>query len=741
MPKIQITEENAKEFGFSRAEFEALCLALGRFPDSLEIKLLSIVHSEAISKKSARKWIDRLPREGEFVICDENDIHTPFIKIGQGVACALHVESQNHRSAFLPYHGAAFAVENASRELAASGARPLAHLNSLRFGDFDNPKTALLIKNIVKAVSDYSRGIGSPVAGGEVFFNESFNETPLVNIIAVGTGPANVLLRQHLPLTPAPDDLIYIVGNPTTNIITDQPIINKYPPAVSEDEVPAYHNNPVEEKNIISAVSELIVTELVMKTYCLKDGGLIAALARLQQQLLVGATIELEHIPFVGQEPDAFLLLSAETQGRFLVVVPLQHKQRVEKLLNDRQVSFGLLGRITTDKSLVIRQQNEALVSFFPQVIEVAMTEIEPRIYTRPEATSSKKFPTDVIPQPIDLQEVGLFLLQHKNIASKRWFTARLGVHEQKAPPILNSDAAIIDVEGADYSLVFGADCNARYVDANPQEGAAIAVAEAARNIVCCGAKPAAIALGLNFGDYDNPEIFGQFVEVIKGVNKMARLYHLPVVSVNVSVDNMRIVGQKRDSIYPTPVIGMIGLMKDRNKKLTLHFKSKGDMIFLLGESRNEFNSSIYLKSYHRVRKSPAPYFNMHTAYNLMRLITELNEKGLINSAHDISNGGLFVTLFEAALPLGLGFDITTDAEIREDAFLFGEAQNRIVVTVNSDKETDFIDYMIEKGFPFSTLGHVTKGEIRIDDESWGFTSAMRELYENALEQLINQNS
>ncbi|MGB4536645.1 MAG: AIR synthase related protein, partial [Tenuifilaceae bacterium] len=330
-------------------------------------------------------------------------------------------------------------------------------------------------------------------------------------------------------------------------------------------------------------------------------------------------------------------------------------------------------------------------------------------------------------------------LIKHPNIASKRWIYEQFDTMAGNSNMTINfpSSAGVVSVKGSGKALVMTVDCNSRYVKADPEVGTMIAVAESARNIVCTGGKPLAISNCLNFGDPYNPEVYWQFVKSIKGMSRACEKFETPVTGGNVSFYNQSSIGGKDESVFPTPTIGMLGLMENKNHHTTLAFKEKGHMIFLIGRSRNDIASSQYLYSYHGIKNSPAPYFDLDEEYAVQQAVLELISKNLIQSANDVSDGGLFITLVESAIPRQLGFDITTDAEIRTDAFLFGEAQGRIVVSVSPSRETQFIDHMIAKGIPFTTLGHVTKSEVRIDDESYGFIADIKREYENAFTTLM----
>jgi phosphoribosylformylglycinamidine synthase len=348
----------------------------------------------------------------------------------------------------------------------------------------------------------------------------------------------------------------------------------------------------------------------------------------------------------------------------------------------------------------------------------------------------AQKFTIESITEPRDLVVVARQLLSNPNIASKRWVWEQYDSMVGTANMSTNrpSDAAVVNIKGTNRAIALTVDCNARYVNNDPEKGTMIAVAEAARNIVCSGGEPSAITNCLNFGNPYNPEVYWQFVGAIKGMGEACRRFETPVTGGNVSFYNQT---AKPDGtaapVFPTPTIGMLGVLKDKSNKMSLDFKYKGDLIYLIGESRDCISSSEYLNSIHGVRLSPAPYFNIEEELLLQNCVKELIHQNLVNAVHDVSDGGLFVTLFEMSLPGNLGFDIVSDAEVRKDAFLFGEAQSRVVVTVTEDEEREFIDKVAAHGVPVTLLGHVTRGKMVVDGEHFGFIDDLRVIYEDAI--------
>jgi phosphoribosylformylglycinamidine synthase len=301
------------------------------------------------------------------------------------------------------------------------------------------------------------------------------------------------------------------------------------------------------------------------------------------------------------------------------------------------------------------------------------------------------------------------------------------------------ADAGLVNIKGTRTALAVTTDCNARYVHADPKKGAMIAVSEAARNIVCSGGEPLAITNCLNFGNPYNPEVYWQFVQAVTGMGEACRKFDTPVTGGNVSFYNQASIEGKTEPVFPTPVIGMLGIVREKDQCMSLDFKEKGDMIFLIGKSVNDLAGSQYLLTVHGISESPAPHFDLDYEYRIQEAVKGLIQGRMIQSAHDVSDGGLYITLVESAMPRGFGFDITSPAEIRKDAFLFGEAQSRVVVSVNQAMETDFIDFMMEQELHFSALGHVTKGELRVDDISFGFINDVKKTYLTTLEKILDE--
>lgn len=741
MPNRTVTVETARELGLLPEEFEMIKNYLGRTPNYTELSIYSVMWSEHASYKNSIKWLKTLPRKGSAILAEAGTENAGLVDIGNGLACAFKIESHNHPCAVEPYQGAATGVGGINRDIFTMGARPVAQLNSLRFGNLKLDRTRWLIKGVVKGIGDYGNAFGIPVLAGEVFFDDSFNMNPLVNAMSVGLVEKDKVVSA---VSKGKGNPVYIVGSATgKDGIHGATFASADITEDSAEDIPSIQvGDPFQEKILLEATQEVIRTGALVGMQDMGAAGIICSTSEMSEKGGHGMRIDLDKVPLRQKNMEAWEILLSESQERMLMVVHKGREADVEAVLNKWDISYAIIGEVTEGDTLEFYYHGE-LVAKVPasSLVLGGGAPVYDREYREPVYYKEyKKFDINKVPEPADLIDVARFLVTHPNIASKRW------VYEQYDTMIgtgnmttnFPSDAGVYNLKGTNKALVMTVDCNSRYVKADPMVGTMIAVSEAARNISCTGAKPLAVTNCLNFGNPYNPEVYWQFVQAVKGMGTACEKFDTPVTGGNVSFYNQASIGGKEEAVFPTPTIGMIGLLENKNHHTTLAFKEKGHMIYLIGKSVNDIASSEYLYSYHGVKQSPAPYFNLEEEYEVQRAVRELIARNLIQSAHDISDGGLFIALLESAMPRNLGFDITTDAEIRTDAFLFGEAQGRIVVSVSPSRETQFIDFMVASKVPFSTLGHVTKSEIRVDDVSFGFVADLKKIYDSSLEQLIN---
>lgn len=737
---MKVTIEAAKELGLLPEEFEMIKKILGRVPNFTELSIYAVMWSEHASYKNSIKWIKTLPRKGEAILAEAGTENAGLVDLGDGIACVFKIESHNHPCAVEPYQGAATGVGGINRDIFTMGARPVAQLNSLRFGDIKLDKTKWHLKGVVKGIGDYGNAFGVPVVGGEVFFDESYNTNPLVNAMSVGIVDKDLVVSA---VSKGVGNPVFIVGSSTgkdgihgstfaSADITDD----------SADDIPSIQvGDPFMEKLLLEASLEVIKTGALVGMQDMGAAGIICSTSEMSEKGGCGMRVDLSKVPLRQQNIEAWEILLSESQERMLIVVEKGREAVVEAVYKKWDLNCVQIAEVTEGGRLEFFWQGQKVADVPAESLVLGGgAPVYDREYREPLYFQEyKKFDINTISEPQDLQEVAKMLLKHPNIASKRWVYEQYDtmVGTRNMTTNFPSSAAVVNLKGTNKALVLTVDCNSRYVKADPEIGAMIAVAEAARNVVCTGGKPIAITNCLNFGNPYKPEIYWQFVNVIKGMGRACEKFGTPVTGGNVSFYNQSTVGGRDEAVFPTPTIGMLGTLENKNHHTTLAFKEKGHMIYLVGHSHNDIASSEYLVSYHGVKASPAPYFNIDEEFKMQELVSQLISRNLVQSANDVSDGGLFISLFECAAPRNLGFDITTDAEIRTDAFLFGEAQGRVVVTVSPSRETHFIDHMMQSGVTFTALGHVTKSEVRVDDISFGFIADMKREFDSALGELI----
>ena len=740
MSKTEVNQKVASTLGLDSTEYKMIQKILGRKPNFTELSIYSVMWSEHASYKNSIKWIKTLPRKGKNLLAEAGDENAGLVDIGNGLACAFKIESHNHPCAVEPYQGAATGVGGINRDIFTMGARPIAQLNSLRFGDLSMERTKYLLKGVVKGIGDYGNSFGVPVVGGEVYFDSCYNSNPLVNAMSVGIMKSDKMISA---IAKGVGNPVYIVGSSTgKDGIHGATFASADITEDSANDIPSIQvGDPFQEKLLLEATLELNKTGAIVGMQDMGAAGIICSTSEMSAKGNHGMKIDLDKVPLRQQNMEAFEILLSESQERMLVVVKKGQEKEVEDIFQKWDLNCVIIGEVIKDDKLYFSMNGE-LVAEVPanSLVLGGGAPVYDREYKVPSYfKETKKFSITDIPEPNDIKEVVLSLVKHPNIACKKWIYEQYDtmVGTKNMSTNFPSDAGLVNIKGTRSALALTVDCNSRYVMADPNIGAQIAVAEAARNITCSGGEPIAITNCLNFGNPYNPEVYWQFIESVKGMGKACRKFKTPVTGGNVSFYNQASIDGKVEPVFPTPTIGMLGLLREKNNQMSIAFSNKGNMIYLVGKSQNDISSSQYLVSFHGIENSPPPHFDLDFEHRVQKAVRDLIRFSLVRSAHDISEGGLFITLLECGMPKCLGFDITTDAEIRKDAFLFGEAQSRIVVSVTPSRETEFIDYMLKTEVPFSVLGHITRGECRIDDISYGFICDLMKEYNSALQMSV----
>ena len=736
----EATLDQALDLGLLKEEFEKIKNILGRTPNFTEMSIFSVMWSEHCSYKNSIKWLKKLPKDGPHMLVKAGEENAGLVDIGDGLACAFKIESHNHPSALEPYQGAATGVGGINRDIFTMGARPIAQLNSLRFGNIELDRTKWLVKGVVKGIGDYGNAFGIPIVGGEVFFDECYNTNPLVNAFSAGIMKVNDLISATSSGVGNP---VFIVGSKTgKDGIHGAAFASKDITEDSANDLPAVQvGDPFQEKLLLEATLELGKTDAIVGMQDMGAAGITCSTSEMSASGGFGMKINLDKVPTRQDNMKDWEILLSESQERMLIVVEKGKESIVKKIYDKWDLSCEKIGEVIEGDNLKY-YVDDKLVANVPasDLVLGGGAPVYEREYSEPSYFQEfKKFNTDNIKQPENLIDVAKFLVGHPNIASKKWvyeqYDSMVGtVNMSTNSP---SDASVVNIKGSNKALAMTVDCNSRMVNANPEEGCAMAVAEAARNIVCSGGVPSAITNCLNFGNPYNPEVYWQFVGAIKGMAKACKKFNTPVTGGNVSFYNQTIINNKEVPVFPTPTIGMIGIVEDKSHVMSLDFKGKSDLIYLIGKSSNDISCSEYLSSFHGLRNSSTPKFSLEEEYEKKNIIREIIRKQIIESAHDISDGGLFITLLESSMPKNLGFDITSSTEVRKDAFLFGESPSRVVVSVRETEEDNFIDFMNDNNVPFSLLGHVTKGNIRVDEKSFGSITDYKKIYEKSISKKI----
>ena len=738
--KKEATVAQAVELGLREDEFEMIKEILGRTPNFTETAIYSVMWSEHCSYKNSILWLKTLPKDGPHMLVKAGEENAGLVDIGDGMGCVFKIESHNHPSALEPYQGAATGVGGINRDIFTMGARPIAQLNSLRFGNIERDRTKWLVKGVVKGIGDYGNAFGIPIVGGEVAFDDSYNTNPLVNAFSAGTIDTKKMISATAK---GPGNPVFIVGSSTgKDGIAGAAFASKDITEDSASDLPSVQvGDPFMEKLLLEATMELSETDAIVGMQDMGAAGITCSTCEMSAAGEVGMEIDLDKVPTRQSNMLPYEILLSESQERMLVVVQKGKEDTVKKIFKKWDLHAEEIGVVTDTKRIryYINGEQVGDVPADSLVLGGGAPQYE-RAYKEPAYFQEfKKFNINSIPQPESLKAVADAMLAMPNIASKKWvyeqYDSMVGTRTMTTN--VPSDAGVVNIKGTNKALAMTVDCNSRYVNADPEIGTMIAVSEAARNIACSGAEPSAITNCLNFGNPYNPESYWQFVGAIKGMSAACLKFKTPVTGGNVSFYNQSVINGVEVPVFPTPTIGMIGLLADKNNLMSLDFKSKGDLIFLIGNYKEDISSSEYLATYHGVKASPAPYFDLDEEFRTHAVVKDLIKGDRINAAHDVADGGLYVTLVEMSFPRDLGFDIVSDSEIREDAFLFGEGQGRIVVSVSEDQEDLFLEHMVDSKVNFTLLGHVTKGKLVVDDEHYGFVSDAKEIYDNALGKLL----
>lgn len=716
------TLEQAKQLGLLEEEFHHICSILGREPNFTELSVYSVMWSEHCSYKNSIVWLKTLPREGSKMLAEAGEENAGLVDIGDGLACCFKIESHNHPSAIEPYQGAATGVGGINRDIFSMGARPIAQLNSLRFGNLQTDRTKWLMKGVVKGIGDYGNAFGIPTVGGEVYFDDCYEQNNLVNAMSVGIVPVG---KSISAAAGPPGNPVYIFGSATgKDGIHGAAFASKDMSEDSIQDLPSVQvGDPFWEKLILEATMELIETRAVVGMQDMGAAGITCSTSEMSAKSGVGMDVWLDKVPMRQSDMKGWELLLSESQERMLVVVEKGKEHLAEEVFRKWEITYAHIGQVT-DTGRVRYYMNGNLEGdiLAESLVLGGGAPVYKREWTIPAYFAEiEKFDIASIADisTDEAKAAAMQLCAEPNIASKRWvyeqYDSMVGtVNQSTNKP---SDASVVMVKGTNKSLALTIDCNSRYIFADPDKGTQIAVAEASRNIRVTGGVPTGVTNCLNFGNPYNKEVYYQFKHAIDGMGKACRKFDTPVTGGNVSFYNQSTNG---NAVYPTPTIGMVGIIEKPEHHMTLDFKQVGDLIYLVGEAKNDLGSSQYLAKLKGVEYSPCPQFNLDEEYAVQMAVYDTITAGLLSSTHDISEGGLFVACLESAMAGGTGFDICTLTGIRNDAWLFGESQSRVMVSISPDNKNAFESSMQLAGVKAMHIGTVSADGIAVNGQSWG---------------------
>lgn len=736
---METTVETAKQLGLLPEEFELIKQILGRTPNFNEVAAYSVMWSEHCSYKNSIKWLKTLPREGSKLLVKAGEENAGLADIGDGYGVVFKIESHNHPSAIEPFQGAATGVGGIHRDIFTMGARPIAALNSLRFGNIKEAKTQHLLKGVVSGIGHYGNCFGVPTVGGEVYFEDCYHTNPLVNAMSVGI----VKVGQTVSATAEGiGNPVFIVGSATgKDGIGGASFASADITEDSAQDLPAVQvGDPFQEKKLLEACLEVIPTGALVGMQDMGAAGIICSTAETSAKGGVGMIIHLDKVPMRQQNMKAWELLLSESQERMLMVVHKGREKEVLDIFEKWDLPCSEIGEVTGDGLLKFYMHGELEAELPAESLVLGGgAPVYNRSYERPAYFDKiEAFDAASVPVPSDLKKVAEAIAVIPNIASKKWIYTQYDSMVGTGNSSTNqpSDAAVVLVKETGKALAVTTDCNSRYVYADPYKGAMIAVSEAARNIVCSGGVPLGVTNCLNFGNPYDPQVYYQFVHAIKGMGEACKKFDAPVTGGNVSFYNQHPEG----AVYPTPTIGMVGVLNSVEDKMTLGFKQEGDLVYLVGQSRNDIHSSEYLHKYVGVEFSPAPHFDLDEEHAFQQVILQLISSKQVNSVHDVSEGGLFITLLESGFVGSLGFEVAQqNKEVRSDAYWFGEAQSRAVVSVSKEKQASFEKQLSSTGMAYELLGATKGSNVVVNGQNWGSLEHWKTAYDEAITAIMTK--
>lgn len=711
-----VTPKMVADHGITPDEYAEIKKILGREPNYTELGVFSVMWSEHCSYKNSIALLKTLPRDGANLLAKAGEENAGALDIGGGLAVVFKIESHNHPSAIEPYQGAATGVGGILRDIFTMGARPIASLNSLRFGSPENPRVRYLVDGVVRGIGDYGNSFGVPTVAGEVFFDDSYTGNPLVNAMAVGLVKSNRLAFAKAAGTGNP---IMIVGSKTGRdgihgaTFASEEISDK-----SQEKRPSVQiGDPFTEKLLLEATLEIIDKDLIIGIQDMGAAGLTCSSSEMSARGQAGMEIEIEKVPVREPKMTPYEILLSESQERMLVCVKAGREAEVKQVFDKWGLDSTIIGKVTDDGMMTVKL-NGQVVSRIPSDVLVlgGGAPIYHRETKRPAYMDQlNSLDLKSLATNRDWNQTLIAMIGSPNLCHKGWvfeqYDSMVRTNTAVGP---GSDAAILRIRKTHKALAMATDCNGRYCYLNPRLGAMSAVAEAARNIVCSGGRPLAITNCLNFGNPYKPEVYYCFTEAVAGMGEACRVLETPVTGGNVSFYNE----DPERAVFPTPTIGMVGLVEHVDHITTQWFKDEGDVIFLIGRNTEELGGSEYLHVVHNQTRGPIPQLDLQVEKRLQAVVLDVIQSGKIKSAHDISDGGLAIALAECCITnrdSQIGARVTISDAVRPDCLLFAESQSRVLVTCSPNDAGWLQDWLDTKQIPVARIGVVGGDRLAIN--------------------------
>lgn len=752
-----LAPEVALQLGLNLDEYANVVATQGRVPSLTELYIYSLMWSEHCSYKHSKKQLRLFSSEGEYVLQGPGE-NAGVISVGDGWAVAFKMESHNHPSAIEPFEGAATGVGGIIRDIFTMGARPIACLDSLRFGTLDKPRQRYLFEGAVAGIGGYGNCLGVPTIGGEVYFEEAYEGNCLINAMAIGLMREENLTRA---VGSGPGNLVVLIGSSTgrdgiggASVLASQEFDE-----AAENKRPAVQvGDPFEEKLLIEVCLELLKRGLFVALGDLGAAGLTSSASEMASRGGVGLDIDVRKVPQRETAMQAFEIMVSESQERMLAVVQPENYAAVEETCVRWGVACTAIGTVTDTGRFVVRDSElpagEDIVADMPaEMLAESAPEYDPEMrrpayldelqnYDIAAVLGSQEAGNQDDRVPTTPNQALLSLLASPNIASKAWIWRQYDHQVMNNTVVLpGADAAVLRIgdtgrgEMSTRGIAASTDCNGRYCYLDPYLGAQIALAEGGRNLACVGAQPAAITDCLNFGNPEKPEVFWTFHEAVQGLADACRFFGVPVISGNVSFYNESF----GNAIYPTPAIGIVGIVEDVTTVATTGFKQTGDTIILVGETADELGGSEYLKVLHGLVAGRPPVLDLELERDVQDVVRAAVRDGLLASAHDCSEGGIAVTLAESCIAGGIGASVALDDDLSVAASLFSETQSRIVVSVCEASAPAFIDRLLAAQVPYSVIGEVGGSALEIEGDISVELAEITRIYNTSLEQQVHQ--